>query len=172
MADAHSPFVIEPNGDDDMAVCSCCAGAPGLRGTVLRDGAPVAIYFGDPAGMPNYPMLRLGLVTGPWDDNTQASERTAAAFTCRPPRSAGNEPEIVPAEPFLSGFQEFPFLGVALPAPETAADPRLNLWLELARAIISGDPRLTEISASDPSAKKMIPYHNRRVAPGPAKGQS
>lgn len=172
MADAANTFVIEPNADDDMAVCSCCAGAPGLRGTVLQNGAPVAIYFADPAGMPNYPMLRLGLVTGPWQDSTQPAERTAAAFTCRPAQTADSAPEILPADPFLQGFQEFPFLGVPIDARNMVADGRLNHWLELARAIIASDPRLIEIQSFGPSAKKMIPYHNRRVAPGPAKGQS
>lgn len=155
-----------------MAVCSCCAGAPGLRGTVLRDGAPVAIYFGDPAGMPNYPLLRLGLVTGPWEDGTQPQERLAVAFTCKPGAGASEGPEILPTEPFLPGFQEFPFLGQPLPGDNIARRAELPFWLELALAIIEGDPRLIEIKSHREDNGVRPRHSNRRVASASEPGQS
>ncbi|MBM3609009.1 MAG: hypothetical protein FJX29_11275 [Alphaproteobacteria bacterium] len=167
-----SALVIEPNAEDEMIACSCCAGAPGLRGTVLRDGAPLAIYFGDPAGMPNYPLLRLGLVTGPWRDDTQASERCAIAFTCAPPRANGAQPQILPTEPYLPGFQEFPFLGQALCAAQIAAHPALASWLELAQAVIAHDPRLQTIREPAGSPSRNAIQHLRRVASASAPGQS
>ena len=166
------PFVIEPNAEDDMTVCSCCAGAPGLRGTVYRASKPVAIYFGDPAGMPNYPLLRLGLVTGPWEDGTQPQERAAVAFTCKPGWEQLAGPEIVPADPYLPGFQDFPFLGQALPPSLIADHKELPFWLALAHAIIQHDPRLVEIRSRGEGMGDRAGHSNRRVASAVEPGQS
>jgi hypothetical protein len=176
MASAPPPpagsYVIEPNADDEMAVCSCCVGAPGLRGSIRLAGETLAIYFGDPAGMPNFPLLRLGLVVGPWRDETRPDERVAIVLTCRPPRTAGGEAEIVAADPYLPGFQEFPFLGVPLPAAQAQAHADAPLWVALTRAVIADDPRLAEIRKAAASDEKTQRSHVRRVASGVEASQS
>jgi hypothetical protein len=54
------PLGVTPNPDDEVPLCTCCAGSPGVRGEVNENGQPVAIYFAEPAGMPRFPMLKLG----------------------------------------------------------------------------------------------------------------
>ncbi len=110
-------FAITPNPDDDVPLCSCCAGMPGVRGEVNEDGAPIAVYFAEPAGMPKYPMLRLGLVLGRFTDDAQPRDRISLVFVCR--RGEG-EVLLEPGEPYLGTFPELAQLGERV-SPEALA---------------------------------------------------
>jgi hypothetical protein len=139
-------FVVSPNPDDDVPLCTCCAGSPGVRGEVSEDGAPVAVYFAEPAGMPKFPMLRLGLVSGRFTDDATPSQRIAAVIVCR---KGPDGLKLEPGEPWLPTFPELAQLGERVePAafPARADAPRL---LALAQAIIAQDDRLAEMRPGD-----------------------
>lgn len=136
------PYTILPNPDDDPAVCSCCAGAPGVRGAVYEDAAPVAYYLAEPAGMPKYPMLRLGLIVGKWTDDALPSDRLALAFAVRP----GPEGLVIEAiEPYLATFPELTQLGVRAGAAQAKTHPELARFHALVEAVVAGDDRLVEM---------------------------
>ena len=137
-------FVITPNPDDEVPLCTCCAGSPGVRGEVSEDDAPIAVYFAEPAGMPKFPMLRLGLVYGLFTDEALPSQRVSAVIVCR--RDAEGL-RLEPGEPWLGTFPELTQLGERV-APAALAEhadyPRLR---QIATAIIDGDDRLAEMRA-------------------------
>lgn len=138
-------FVITPNPDDDVPLCTCCAGSPGVRGEVSTAGAPIAVYFAEPAGMPKFPMLRLGVVYGLFTDDALPSQRISLVFVCR---RAEEGLKLEPGEPWLGTFPELTQLGDRV-APEAllqrADYDRLR---QIALAIIEGDDRLSEMRAT------------------------
>ncbi|MFM2444224.1 MAG: hypothetical protein RJB09_1410 [Pseudomonadota bacterium] len=140
-------FQIEPSPEDDVALCTCCAGAPGVRGAVNEDGAPVAVYFAEPAGMPKYPMLRLGLVVGAFKDDSLPDDRLSLAFVCRPGLS---ELGLEFSEPWLATFPELGELGQRLPPEEAATHAQATRFRALAAAVIAGDERLAPMRGGAP----------------------
>lgn len=134
-------YEIVPDAEDDAPQCSCCAGAPGLRGAVNAAGAPVAFYLAEPAGMPKLPMLRLGLVAGLFTDRATANDRRSVVFVCR--RDADGL-RIEPGEPFLATFPELTQLGRPTAAASLDGDELARLRA-MAAAVIAQDPRLAEM---------------------------
>lgn len=135
-------FAITPDPDDDVPLCSCCAGMPGVRGEVSEDGAPVAVYFAEPAGMPKYPMLRLGLVLGRFTDDAQPRDRISLVFVCR---RGADEVLLEPGEPYLGTFPELAQLGERVSPDALAARPDAARLAHIARAVIAADDRLAEM---------------------------
>ena len=133
-------FRILPDPEDDVPLCTCCAGAPGVRGAVHEGETPVAAYFAEPAGMPKYPMLRLGLVVGRFADDATPQQRRALCFVCRPGDAAGVLLE--PAEPWLATFPELSQLGLRLAPEDLDVVPDVARLRALAQAVIAGDDRL------------------------------
>ena len=140
-------FHIEPSPEEDVALCTCCAGAPGVRGAVMEDGAPVAVYFAEPAGMPKYPMLRLGLVVGAFKDDSLPDDRLSMAFVCRP---GVDGLSLESSEPWLATFPELSELGARLPPKEATAHPDAARFRALAAAVIAGDERLSPMRGGAP----------------------
>ena len=134
-------YEVWPDPDDADVQCTCCAGAPGVRGELRADGAPVAAYLAEPAGMPKHPALRLGLVVGLFTDRATAQDRRSVVFICR--RAAG-ELRIAPGEPFLPTFPELVQLGRPTQAATLAEDDLARLQA-MAAAVIAQDPRLAEM---------------------------
>jgi len=151
---------IQPNEEDQVISCSCCAGMPGVRGFVYEDEQALAVYFAEPSGMINYPMLRLGLVVGRWEGNTLASDRLALALSCRP------GPVLEWIDPYLPTFPELSFLGEKLMAKEASQHAQAAQFQTIAKAIIAEDPRLEEMRTN----KK--PRHRVFVADGPLGSQT
>ncbi len=147
------PYRIEPNPDDDVALCSCCAGAAGVRGAVYEGGKPVAVYFAEPAGMPKYPMLRLGLVVGKWTDDAQPADRLSLAFACRP---GSPEPQIEAIEPYLATFPELVQLGLHCGASDAQAHTDAADFRAMVAAIIAGDERLAEMRGGPPRHRVFV----------------
>jgi hypothetical protein len=132
-------LVIRPNEQDEIATCSCCAGNPGVSGFVYDGETPLAVYFAEPIGMINYPMLRLGIAIGRWGGESVAADRLRAVFSCRP----GPQLELV--DPFLPTVPELAALGQGL-FPAAAEDhPQLAELRAVAAAIIEEDPRLADM---------------------------
>jgi hypothetical protein len=143
-------FAISPNPEDEVPFCTCCAGSPGVRGEVSEGGVPVAIYFAEPAGMPKFPMLRLGLVHGRFTDDALPSQRSSVVFVCR------RSPEglkMEPGEPWLATFPELTQLGERVTPESLASLPDLPRLAAIARAVIAGDDRLSEMRA-DPGRRR------------------
>ena len=134
-------YEVLPDPDDPDVQCTCCAGAPGVRGEVRAEGAPLAAYFAEPAGMPKHPALRLGLVVGLFTDRASADDRRAVVFICR---RVGSELRIAPGEPFLPTFPELIQLGRATQAA-SLAEAELERLQAMAAAVIAHDPRLAEM---------------------------
>ncbi len=130
---------IQPNEEDQISSCSCCAGMPGVRGFVYEDEEALAVYFAEPSGMINFPMLRLGLVVGRWEGNTLASDRVALAFSCRP------GPLLEWIDPYLPTFPELAFLGEKLMGDKASQHALAEKFQTIAKAIIEDDPRLEEM---------------------------
>ncbi|MFN3892773.1 MAG: hypothetical protein ACK4MV_20440 [Beijerinckiaceae bacterium] len=139
------PFVITPNPDDEVPLCTCCAGSPGVRGEVSEGGDPVAVYFAEPAGMPKFPMLRLGVVQGLFTDEALPSQRISMVFVCR---RSPDGPRFEPGEPWLATFPELTQLGERVPPEALAVRPDFGRLEAMARAIIEGDDRLAEMRAA------------------------
>ena len=137
-------LVIRPNEQDDFATCSCCAGNPGVSGFVYDGETPLAVYFAEPSGMINYPMLRLGIAIGRWGGDAVAADRLRAVFSCRP----GPQFELV--DPFLPTVPELAALGVGL-FPAQPDHPQLDEIRAVAAAIIADDPRLAEMRNARPA---------------------
>jgi hypothetical protein len=136
------PFVISPNPDDEVPLCTCCAGSPGVRGEVSENGAPVAVYFAEPAGMPKFPMLRLGIVHGRFTDDALPAHRISIVIVCRR-RADGLKLE--PGEPWLGTFPELSQLGERIAPEALSTRPDYAALTDIARAIIAGDDRLAEM---------------------------
>jgi hypothetical protein len=137
-------FAVTPNPDDEVPLCTCCAGSPGVRGEVSENGQPVAIYFAEPAGMPKFPMLKLGIVHGRFTDDALPSHRLSLVFVCR--RGADGL-LMEPGEPWLATFPELTQLGERVTPGALASHPDSARFEQIARAIIAGDDRLTEMRA-------------------------
>ena len=137
-------FSIAPNPDDDVPLCTCCAGSPGVRGEVSENGAPVAVYFAEPAGMPKFPMLKLGIVFGLFADNALPADRDSFVFVCR---RAADGLRLEPGEPWLATFPELTQLGERVTPERLAARSDFGRLEDIARAIIDGDDRLAEMRA-------------------------
>lgn len=135
-------FVITPNPDDEVPLCTCCAGSPGVRGEVSKDSVPVAVYFAEPAGMPKFPMLRLGLVHGRFTDDALPSDRVSVVFVCR---RGPDGLKLEPGEPWLGTFPELTQLGERVAAESLAGLADFGRLEAMARAIIEGDDRLAEM---------------------------
>src|SRR5690606_22413432 len=127
--------------EDEVATCSCCAGMPGVRGFVYENETALAVYFAEPSGMVNFPMLRLGLVVGKWAGDSVSSDRVSLAFSCRP------GPVLEAIDPHLPTFPEMAFLGEKLLAGDMAAHPDAAKFRAIAEAVIAEDPRLGEMRA-------------------------
>lgn len=138
-------FLVTPNPDDEVPLCTCCAGSPGVRGEVSEDGAPVAVYFAEPAGMPKFPMLRLGIACGRFTDDALPSQRVSLVFVCR--GGAGGL-KLEPGEPWLATFPELAQLGERAAPGSLAARPDYGRLEAIARAIVEGDDRLAEMRAA------------------------
>jgi hypothetical protein len=138
-------FVITPNPDDEVPLCTCCAGSPGVRGEVSENSEPVAVYFAEPAGMPKFPMVRLGLVHGLFTDDALPEQRISLVLVCR------RGPEglrLEPGEPWLGTFPELTQLGERV-APDALVQRADYTHLrQIALAIIEGDERLAEMRAA------------------------
>jgi hypothetical protein len=134
-----STLVIRPNEQEEIAACSCCAGNPGVSGFVYDGETPLAVYFAEPTGMINYPMMRLGIAIGRWGNDAVAADRLRAVFSCRP----GPQLEIV--DPFLPTVPELAALGQGLYAAHAEDHPQFVQLHAVAIAIIEEDPRLAEI---------------------------
>lgn len=143
-------FEILPNPDDEVSECACCAGSPGVRGEVGENGLPVAVYFAEPAGMPKFPMLKLGIVHGRFTDDALPSQRASFVFVCR---RGADGPVIEPAEPWLATFPELTQLGERLSPAALAARPDFAKFEQIARAIIAEDDRLTQMR-SEPGRRR------------------
>jgi hypothetical protein len=139
-------YEVWPDPDDPDVQCTCCAGAPGVRGEVRAAGAPVAAYFAEPAGMPKHPALRLGLVVGLFTDRATANDRRSVVFICR---RAGGELRIAPGEPYLPTFPELVQLGLPTQAAMLAEADLASLQA-MAAAVIAQDPRLAEMRGEAP----------------------
>lgn len=150
MSAAHAPWRIEPDPEDDVPLCTCCAGAPGVRGAAYEGETPVAAYFAEPAGMPKYPMLRLGLVVGRFADDATPQERRALCFVCRP--GDGQGALLEPGEPWLATFPEMSQLGLRLAPEDLDAAPDAQRLRALAQAVIAGDDRLAPMRAASDAA--------------------
>jgi hypothetical protein len=111
-----------------------------VRGAVHEGETPIAVYYAEPAGMPKYPMLRLGLVVGRFADDARPQERRALCFVCRPGGADGAQLE--PSEPWLASFPEMSQLGLRLAPEDLAADADAPRLRALAQAVIAGDDRL------------------------------
>jgi hypothetical protein len=112
---------------------------PGVRGFVNEGDETLAVYFIEPCGMANFPMLRLGLVIGPRAVDAIASDRISVAFSCRP------GPVLNPIDPHLPTFPEVAALGVPLLAEQTSAHPDAARFHAIAKTIIADDPRLGDM---------------------------
>jgi len=112
---------------------------PGVRGFVNDGDETLAVYFVEPCGMVNFPMLRLGLVIGPWAVDAIASDRISVAFSCRP------GPVLNPIDPYLPTFPEVTALGVPLLAAQASGHPDAARFHAIAKCIIADDPRLGEM---------------------------
>ncbi len=143
-------FDVTPNPDDEVPLCTCCAGSPGVRGEVSENGLPVAIYFAEPAGMPKFPMLKLGIVHGRFTDDALPSQRVSLVFVCR---RGADGPLTAPGEPWLATFPELTQLGERLSPAALATHPDSARFEAIAKAIIAGDDRLTEMR-SDPGRRR------------------
>ncbi len=119
---------------------------PGVRGFVYEGEEALAVYFAEPSGMINFPMLRLGLVVGLWSGDTMASDRLSLAYSVRPGRDA---PVLEPIDPYLPTFPEMSFLGDKVLKDELAAHADAAKFREIAQAIIEHDPRLGEMRGAD-----------------------
>ena len=148
-------FTVRPNEEDEVISCSCCACMPGVRGFVYEGEEALAVYFAEPSGMINFPMLRLGLVVGKWAGETTVDDRVSAAFSCRP------GPVLEPIDPYLATFPEITFLGQKAMAADLPGRPDYDRFRELAEAVIAEDPRLAEMRPA--GARK----HSRFVADSP-----
>lgn len=140
-----SKLIIRPNDQDELATCSCCSGNPGVSGFVYDGEAPLAVYFAEPTGMINYPMLRLGIAIGSWGGDTVANDRLRAVFSCRP----GPVLELV--DPYLPTVPELTALGVGLFPADATAHPKIAEFRTVAEAIIAKDPRLAEMRNERPT---------------------
>jgi hypothetical protein len=134
-------YEVWPDPDDPDVQCTCCAGAPGVRGDVRAAGAPVAAYFAEPAGMPKHPALRLGLVMGLFTDRATADDRRSVVFICR---LVAGELRIAPGEPYLPTFPELVQLGRPTQASALEGDD-VAAMQAMAAAVIAQDPRLAEM---------------------------
>ncbi|MDP2357748.1 MAG: hypothetical protein Q8M31_17015 [Beijerinckiaceae bacterium] len=143
-------FGVTPNPDDEVPLCTCCAGSPGVRGGVSEEGNPVAIYFAEPAGMPKFPMLKLGIVSGRFTDDALPSHRLSLVFVCR---RGADGPAMEPGEPWLATFPELTQLGERLTPAALATHPDFARFGQIARAIIAGDDRLAEMR-TDPGRRR------------------
>jgi hypothetical protein len=132
-------LIIRPNEQDDIATCSCCAGNPGVSGFVYDGETPLAVYFAEPTGMINYPLLRLGIAIGRWDVDAIANDRLRAVFSCRP----GPQLELV--DPYLPTVPELTALGQGLFPADAEDHPKMTEIRAVAEAIIEKDPRLAEM---------------------------
>lgn len=137
-------LLIIPNPDDEVPLCTCCAGSPGVRGEVSEDGVPVAVYFAEPAGMPKFPMLRLGLVHGRFTDDALPCDRISVVFVCR--RGADGV-KLEPGEPWLGTFPELTQLGARVSPEALAARPDFARLETIALAVVAGDDRLAALRA-------------------------
>ena len=149
-------FTVRPNEEDEVISCSCCAGMPGVRGFVYEGDEALAVYFAEPSGMINFPMLRLGLVVGKWAGETTVDDRLSAAFSCRP------GPTLEPIDPYLPTFPEMSFLGQKVMGAELADHEKHQLFHEIAIAVIDEDPRLAEMRPATGARR-----HSRFVADSP-----
>ncbi len=150
-----SRFVVKPNEEDEVISCSCCAGMPGVRGFVYEGEEALAVYFAEPSGMINFPMLRLGLVVGLWAGDTMASDRVSVAWSVRP------GPVLEPIDPYLPTFPEMSFLGTAVMKDDLLGHVDVETFREIARAVIAEDPRLGEMRG------RGKPRHRTFVADSP-----
>jgi hypothetical protein len=132
-------LLIQPNEQDEIATCSCCAGNPGVSGFVYDGETPFAVYFAEPTGMVNYPLLRLGIAIGRWGSDTIANDRLRAVFSCRP----GPLLELV--DPYLPTVPELTALGQGLFPADAEHHPKIAEFRAVAEAIIEKDPRLAEM---------------------------
>ena len=112
---------------------------PRMNGFVYAGQTPFAVYFAEPAGMINYPLLHLGIAIGPWGDDADANDRLRAVFSCRP----GPQLELV--DPYLPTAPELTALGQGLFPPDAKDHPKMAEFRAVAAAIIEKDPRLAEM---------------------------
>ena len=116
---------------------------PGVRGFVYENDEALAVYFAEPSGMINFPMLRLGLVVGNWAGETLQSDRESVAFSVRP------GPQLEPIDPYLPTFPEINFLGEIVLKDALAAHLKAETFRAIAQAVIADDPRLGEMRNGD-----------------------
>jgi hypothetical protein len=131
-----SELIIQPSEQDDSATCPCCAGSAGVSGFVYDGQTPLAVYFAEPAGMINYPLLHLGIAIGRWGGDADANDRLRAVFSCRP----GPQLELV--DPTLPSAPELTVLGRGLFPADAENHPKMTEFRAVAEAIIEKDPRL------------------------------
>jgi len=144
-SDAPDLQVVPSLDDNGDAACTCCAGQPGLRGYVYRGGEAIAVYFVEPAGMPKFPLIKLGIVFGRWEGMVRPEERLAIAFSGRPGTSG---PQIHLIDPWLATIPDFTWLGRPIQIQEARQHHDAAIHEQVARAIVVGDSRLSEISGT------------------------
>jgi len=111
----------------------------GISGFVYDGQTPLAVYFAEPTGMINYPLLRLGIAIGRWGGDASANDRLRAVFSCRP----GPQLELV--DPYLPTVPELTVLGQGLFPVDAEDHPKMAEFRAVAEAIIENDPRLVEM---------------------------
>jgi hypothetical protein len=126
---------------------------PGVRGIVNEGEETLAVYFVEPCGMANFPMLRLGLVIGPWAVDAIASDRISVAFSCGP------GPVLNPIDPYLPAFPELAALGVPLLAAQASVHPDAPKFHAIAKAIIADDPRLGDMRSNAGPPHRVTRFH-------------
>ena len=134
---------VEP-AEDELGGCACCTDSVGLRGFVYENGVPRAVYFVEPIGAPNFPMIKLGIVAGEWSRGSPVSTRSRCALLCKPTQAG---PQIKLFEADLLAFPEYEKLGLPLSSAELSKSLQLDNFIEIARAVIDQDLRLAAIRA-------------------------
>ena len=140
------PLVVRPAQDDLMAPCACCAGGAEIRGFVYEGDEGRAIYFVESLGMPNFPLIKLGVALGAWDEAARVEDRVSFALLCKPTVKG---PDMTPTEPYFAAFPELSLIGRIVTADELPRHPLLDDFHEAAKAIIEQDWRLAAIRGGE-----------------------
>ncbi len=114
----------------------CCAGNPGVSGFVYDGETPLAVYFAEPTGMINYPLLHLGIAIGRWGDDSVATDRLRVVFSSPSRTAVRTRRSCISRQ-----YRTYHARKGAIPC-RCRASPNMAELRTVAKAIIESDPRL------------------------------
>ena len=133
-------LTLELGEESSTAPCKCC-GEPAhmVFGLVYEDGHAHAVYLAKWSDGHPEDGVRLVVSLGRWEDGTTPDQRLAVSLQCR---VKADEYALRVLERAKSPWQKFAYLGTMLDRDEALTHPDIELFLGVARHVVTADERL------------------------------